>query len=65
MTENKALKILGAEKNMCQNRSFMIGDLEKCDDCRNYKHSKCALDAAIKAFELGDYDKVEDILHGN
>ena len=65
MTETKALKILGAEKNMGQNRSNFIGDLEKCNGCRNNRHDKCVLDAAIKAFELGDYDKVEEILHGN
>ena len=65
MTETKALKILGAEKNMCQNRSNFIGDLEKCNGCRNNRHDKCVLDVAIKAFELGDYNKVEEILHGN
>ena len=53
MTETKALKILGAEKNMCQNRSNFIGDLEKCNGCRNNRHDKCVLDAAIKALELG------------
>ena len=64
MTETKALKILGAAKKMCQNRSNFIGDLEKCNGCRNNRHDKCVLDEAIGLYESGEYDKLEGLFNG-